>query len=158
MKWTISLAASAALLVACGDRQADEATGHESGAAPQTEAVETALQAAPLIPRGVIFGNPDRTLARISPDGAWVSWLAPKDGVLNVWVAPSDDPANARVITNDTYRGIPQYFWAPNSAFVYYIQDQGGDENYHVYSANIETGEVIDLTPVKDGARALPAG
>ena len=74
--------------------------------------------------------------------------------MLNVWVAPSDDPTNARVITNDTYRGISQYFWAPNSAFVYYIQDQGGDENFHVYSANIETGDVIDLTPVKEGARA----
>jgi dipeptidyl aminopeptidase/acylaminoacyl peptidase len=150
MKRIISLAASAVLLVACGDRQADEATQESTSAAPKAEAIETAA----LIPRTVIFGNPDRTQARISPDGAWVSWLAPKDGVLNVWVAPSDDPANARVITNDTYRGISQYFWAPNSAFVYYIQDQGGDENFHVYSANIETGEVVDLTPVKDGARA----
>ena len=154
MRQIVFLAASAMLLVACGERQADEATRDVAGAAPQSEAVETAAQAARLIPRDVIFGNPDRTLARISPDGAWVSWLAPKDGVLNVWVAASDDPTNARVITNDTYRGIPQYFWAPNSAFVYYIQDQGGDENFHVYSANIETGEVADLTPVKDGARA----
>ena len=154
MKQLISLAASAALLVACGDRQADESTQDAASAAPQSDAVESATQAAPLIPRDVIFGNPDRTLARISPDGAHVSWLAPKDGVLNVWVAPSDNPSDARVITNDTYRGISQYFWAPNSAFVYYIQDQGGDENFHVYSANIETGDVVDLTPVKDGARA----
>jgi len=150
MKRIISLAASTMLLMACGDRQADETTPEATSAAPQPEAVETAA----IIPRTVIFGNPDRTLARISPDGAWVSWLAPKDGVLNVWVAPSDDPANARVITNDTYRGISQYFWAPNSAFVYYIQDQGGDENFHVYSSNIATGEVVDLTPVKEGARA----
>jgi dipeptidyl aminopeptidase/acylaminoacyl peptidase len=154
MKQFISLAASAVLLVACGDRQASETPPESTAAAPESTAVETAAQAAPLIPRDVIFGNPDRTLARISPDGSYVSWLAPKDGVLNVWVAPSDDPANARVITNDTYRGISQYFWAPNSAFVYYIQDQGGDENFHVYSANIETGDVVDLTPVKDGARA----
>ena len=154
MKQLISLAASAALLVACGDRQAAESTQDAASAAPQSAAAETATQAAPLIPRNVIFGNPDRTLARISPDGAYVSWLAPKDGVLNVWVAPSDNPSDARVITNDTYRGISQYFWAPNSSFVYYIQDQGGDENFHVYSANIDTGDVVDLTPVKDGVRA----
>ena len=154
MKQLIPLAASIMLLVACGDRQAGDTTQETTAAARQAAAVQSAAQAAPLIPRDVIFGNPDRTLARISPDGAHVSWLAPKDGVLNVWVAPSDDPTNARVITNDTYRGISQYFWAPNSAFVYYIQDQGGDENFHVYSANIETGDVIDLTPVKDGARA----
>jgi len=154
MKQLIPLAASIMLLVACGDRQAGDTTQETTAAARQAAAVQSAAQGAPLIPRDVIFGNPDRTLARISPDGAHVSWLAPKDGVLNVWVAPSDDPTNARVITNDTYRGISQYFWAPNSAFVYYIQDQGGDENFHVYSANIETGDVIDLTPVKEGARA----
>ena len=154
MKQFIPLAASIMLLVACGDRQAGETPQETTAAARQAAAVQSVAQAVPLIPRDVIFGNPDRTLARISPDGAHVSWLAPKDGVLNVWVAPSDDPTNARVITNDTYRGISQYFWAPNSAFVYYIQDQGGDENFHVYSANIETGDVIDLTPVKDVARA----
>ena len=101
MKQFISLAASAVLLVACGDRQASETPPESTAAAPESAAVETAAQAAPLIPRDVIFGNPDRTLARISPDGSYVSWLAPKDGVLNVWVAPSDDPANARVITNE---------------------------------------------------------
>ena len=152
MKQYLVLAASVAMLAACGGRNAEEA-------APAATAEPEATAAAPagpakLIPRDIIFGNPDRTLARMSPDGMHVSWLANKDGVLNVWVAPSDDPGNARVITNDTYRGIQQYFWAPNSAFVYFVQDQGGDENFHVYSANIETGEVVDLTPVKEGARA----
>ncbi len=148
MKQYLVLAASVAMLAACGGRDAEQAA---PAAAPEATAP---AQAAAMIPREIIFGNPDRTLARMSPDGAHVSWLAPKDGVLNVWVAPSDDPANAKPVTNDTYRGIQQYFWAPNSAFVYYIQDQGGDENFHVYSANIETGEVVDLTPVKEGARA----
>ena len=154
MKQFLSLVACMTLLVACGGKNADETRPAATSAAGQPAAAQTEAKDAALIPRNVIFGNPDRTQARISPDGAHVSWLAPKDGVLNVWVAPSDDPADARVITNDTYRGIPQYFWAANSAFVYYIQDQGGDENYHVYSANIETGDVVDLTPVKEGARA----
>ena len=106
------------------------------------------------IPREAIFGNPERTQGRISPDGAYVSWLAPKDDVMNIWVAPADDPADAKVITQDTYRGIRQHQWAPNSRFVYYLQDQGGDENFHVYAAEIATGEVTDLTPVSEGARA----
>ena len=38
----------------------------------------------PLIPRKLLFDNPERTQARLSPDGAFVSWLAPKAGVLNV--------------------------------------------------------------------------
>jgi len=147
---TAALAASA-LLAACG-QQASEPAAESGTAAKGTEAV-AAVEAA-LIPRTMIFGNPERTQARISPDGSWVSWLAPSDGVLNVWVAPADDLDAARVVTSDDYRGIQQHFWAPNSAYVYYIQDQGGDENFHVYSANVETGDVVDLTPVAEGARA----
>ena len=154
MKRVLSLTICIALLAACGKEAADEARPETGAAVDQPAAAGTATEPAALIPRNVIFGNPDRTQARISPDGAYVSWLAPKDGVLNVWVAPSDNPSDARVITNDTYRGVPQYFWAPNSDFVYYIQDQGGDENFHVYSADVETGVVVDLTPIKEGARA----
>ena len=141
------------LVAGCGGRDAGQSEPEvAAGADPAAEAAVTGPVAQ--IPRKVIFGNPDRTLARISPDGSHVSWLAPKDGVMNVWVAPADDPAAARVITNDTYRGIRQYSWAPNSEFVYYPQDDGGDENFHVYSANVGTGEVVDLTPVAEGARA----
>src|SRR6266567_7668040 len=39
----------------------------------------------PLIPRKLLFDNPERTQARLSPNGVYLSWLAPKDGVLNVW-------------------------------------------------------------------------
>ena len=151
MKRLILLAGFVAVLSACNSRNSVDAT---PPATPDATAAIESEVSAQLIPRAIIFGNPDRTLARISPDGAHVSWLAPKDGVMNVWVAPANDPANAKVITSDTYRGIQTYSWAPNNRYVYYIQDQGGDENYHVYSANIETGEVADLTPIGEGARA----
>lgn len=150
----IFLAILAATIAGCGNPGEN---GGEPAAATGADSAAPASEAAPaakLIPRDIIFGNPDRTLARISPDGSHVSWLAPKDGVLNIWVAPADAPENAQAITNDTYRGIQQYQWAPNGAYVYYVQDQGGDENHHVYSANIATGEVTDLTPIADGARA----
>jgi len=145
MKKLIVAVATLALLAACGEKPTDSAP---------PAADETAAGPVKLIPRDVLFGNPDRTVARISPDGAHVSWLAPQDGVMNIWVAPIDDTANPKLITNDTYRGIRSYFWAPNSGFVYYAQDDGGNENYHVYSANIDSGEVVDLTPVKEGSRA----
>ncbi len=56
----------------------------------------------PLIPRSLLFGNPDRITARISPDGSKMSFLAPHNGVLNVWVGPSGDPKSAKPVTNDT--------------------------------------------------------
>src|ERR1700753_565832 len=43
---------------------------------------------ADLIPRSVLFGNPERTSPQISPDGGSLAWIAPRDGVLNLWVAP----------------------------------------------------------------------
>ena len=150
MKRIFLITLSAVFFVACGDRSADVTP------APGAEEQQVATLTAPpkQIPREVIFGNPDRTLARVSPDGTHLSWLAPDNGIMNVWVAPADDPENATVITQDDYRGIQAYFWAPNSEFIYYIQDDGGNENFHVYSANIANGEVIDLTPVADGVRA----
>ncbi len=44
---------------------------------------------AELIPRRVLFGNPERVNPRISPDGTLLAWIAPHEGVLNVWVAPA---------------------------------------------------------------------
>ena len=72
-------------------------------------------EAAPLIPRDVLFGNPTRAGGQISPDGQWLGWLAPQDGVLNVWIAPADNPDDARVLTKATDRPIRQYFFAPDS-------------------------------------------
>ncbi|MGI9233369.1 MAG: S9 family peptidase, partial [Woeseiaceae bacterium] len=151
MNQLVWLAIFFAMLSACDSRNSVESS--QTTSADEAAVIESG-DSAQIIPRSIIFGNPDRTLARISPDGAHVSWLAPKDGVMNVWVAPSDDPANTKVITNDSYRGIQTYSWAPNSSYIYYIQDQGGDENFHVYSADIESGEVTDLTPIGEGARA----
>jgi hypothetical protein len=36
-----------------------------------------------LIPRTALFGNPVRAQARLSPDGRYMSFLAPRNGVLN---------------------------------------------------------------------------
>ena len=64
----------------------------------------TASTMLPLIARAKLFGNPTRSRAQISPDGRWLSWIAPKDGVLNVWLAPAEDLGAARVITEDKKR------------------------------------------------------
>ncbi|MEM8757315.1 MAG: S9 family peptidase [Planctomycetota bacterium] len=111
----------------------------------------------PLIPRDVLFGNPERAALQISPDGRHLSWLAPVDGVLNVWVAPRDDLEAARPITDDSGRGIRQYFWAWNGSHVVYLQDIGGDENFRAYSVNIDTNDAIDLTPM-EGIRVQVSG
>ena len=107
----------------------------------------TALSPPPLIPRATLFGNPTRTQGRIAPDGRFLSWLAPREGVLNVWVAPIDAIGEARVITADKKRGIRFYAWAYTSRHVLYMQDEGGTEDWHIYAVPIDGGPVRDLTP-----------
>ena len=101
---------------------------------------------APLIPRNVLFGNPERTSPEISPDGTMLAYLAPDQGVLNVWVrtlGKTDD----RVITNDRKRGIRNFFWQYDSKNILYTQDQNGDENWRIYQSTIATKQTRDLTP-----------
>jgi dipeptidyl aminopeptidase/acylaminoacyl peptidase len=83
----------------------------------------------------------------VSPDGKYVSFIAPKDGVLNVWVGPRSDPSAAKPVTNDTKRGIRQHFWAYDNKHVLYLQDEGGDENWHIYATDVAAGTTKDLTP-----------
>lgn len=90
-----------------------------------------------LIPRKVLFGNPDRVFVKTSPDGKWLSYIAPHEGVLNVWVAPTIDPASAEPVTFDKGRGIIQYQWAYTNQHIVYFQDTNGDENYRAYSVDV---------------------
>lgn len=107
----------------------------------------------PLIPRRILFGNPEREVPRISPDGRMLAFLAPLKGKMNVFLARVGDIANARALTHDTARGITNLFWAYSGEYVLHFQDAGGDENYHLFATHVESGVTRDLTPCP-GARA----
>ena len=106
-----------------------------------------AAAAAPLIERSKLFGNPSRSGASLSPNGEWLSWLAPRDGVMNIWVAPVADLAAAKPLTASKDRPIRQSFWSPDSSMVMYVQDKGGDENFLLYGIDIASGLERTLTP-----------
>jgi dipeptidyl aminopeptidase/acylaminoacyl peptidase len=101
----------------------------------------------PVIPRAALFGNPSKAAARLSPDGRWLAWLAPREGVLNVWVAPVGNPADAKALTSETARPIRQYFWTPDSSTILFVNDKGGDENFLLYGVDVASGAQRTLTP-----------
>ena len=111
----------------------------------------------PLIPRQDLFGNPEKSAAEVSPDGKWIGWLAPKDGVMNVWVAPIGKPEAAVPVTDDKKRGIRMYHWTYDGVHLIYMQDEGGDENWHVYAVDVANRTTKDLTPFP-GVRGSFAG
>ena len=100
-----------------------------------------------LIERAKFFGNPTKTGSQISPNGKWLSWIAPRDGVMNLWVAPLSDLSKAKPLTAETKRPIRSMFWSPDSQSVLFINDKGGDENFLLYGVNVDSGEQTSLTP-----------
>ena len=107
----------------------------------------TTTELPPLIPREVLFGNPERTSPKLSPDGKYLAYIAPDEkNVLQVWlrtVGREDD----RQITADKKRGIRSFFWTYNPEQLIYLQDADGDENFHLYQVNVQSNIVRDLTP-----------
>ena len=117
----------------------------------------------PLIDRELFFGNPEISGAQISPDGRYVAFFKPYKETRNIWVKRTGDPYTAaKLITNDTKRPVPQYFWSRDGKYILFVQDQLGDENYNVYAVDPAstpaTGQEVptarNLTAAK-GVRAM---
>src|SRR5438067_8725519 len=102
-----------------------------------------------LIPRNVLFGNPEKTSPQVSPDGTKMAYLAPVNNVLNVWVGTIGGD-NYEPVTKDEDRGVRFYFWSQDNKHIMYIQDVGGNENWRLYATSLETRETRDLTPFEN--------
>ncbi len=99
----------------------------------------------PPIPLRDFFRNPERTAYQISPSGGSIAFLGPYENRLNIWVQ-SARGGEARRITAVTERDITAYFWKSDKHILFF-QDSGGDENFHVFSADPDGDNICDLTP-----------
>jgi dipeptidyl aminopeptidase/acylaminoacyl peptidase len=91
----------------------------------------------PLIDRQLLFGDPEIVGAELSPDGHYLAFLKPWSSTRNVWVKGIDEPFSAaRLLTTETKRPIPGFFWTRDSKFILYVKDNDGDENYNVYAVD----------------------
>jgi dipeptidyl aminopeptidase/acylaminoacyl peptidase len=118
---------------------------------------QVAAQLPPLIPVEHFFDSPQVTWAQISPDGRWLAYLKPYRDKLNIFVRPAAGGQERR-LTADTLRPIPEYYWSADGANVIYLQDKGGNENFHIFAVPVSAApeQARDLTPY-EGARALVA-
>jgi dipeptidyl aminopeptidase/acylaminoacyl peptidase len=98
------------------------------------------------IPRKILFGNPDRIAVKVSPDGKYISYVAPLEGVLNIFVAPVNNLSKAEAVTFDKGRGIRSYDWLVSSEELIYGQDTDGDENTILYHVNLTEKNVTQIT------------
>lgn len=122
----------------------------------------TSADLPPIIDRQLLFGDPEIAGAQLSPDGRHMTFIKPYKDVRNVWVKRLEEPFNAaRPLTADK-QPVTAYFWSQDGKYLLYVQDKGGNENYHVYAVDVAAAPdgatgvpaARDLTPV-DGIRAL---
>jgi dipeptidyl aminopeptidase/acylaminoacyl peptidase len=113
-------------------------------------------QLPPIIDREIFFGDPEIAGAQLSPNGKYITFLKPFNGVRNIWVKERNQKFDdARPLTADTKRPIGNYFWSHDSKYILYVQDQGGNENFRVYAVDpSQKGDPVpparDLTPLEN--------
>ncbi|MDP4220139.1 MAG: S9 family peptidase, partial [Bacteroidota bacterium] len=103
------------------------------------------MASVPKIPLRDFFKNPEKTGYQISPDGKWISYLAPYERRMNVFIMPRSGGESKRV-TGETSRDLAGYSWKSNDRIIY-LKDNGGDENFHLYSVDLSGENLKDLTP-----------
>ena len=117
----------------------------------------------PLIEREVFFADPEIAGAQLSPDGQYLAFQKPLDGVMNVWVKGINEPMEAaRPVTADAVSPILFYFWSADGRYILYGQDKGGNENFHIYAVEPKTlsddmPTARDLTPMEGVAARIYA-
>lgn len=100
-----------------------------------------------LLPKEVFFSGGGKGAASISPDGRWIAYIN-FAGEANFYIK-SRDKNDDRLVLKDNHGGIGTYTWAMDSKHVIYMQDSQGDENFHIYALNVETGASRDLVSFK---------
>jgi len=121
----------------------------------QAQNQNNSKQQVPLIDRKLFFGDPEISGAQLSPDGKFLAFRKPLNGVINIWVKGIDEPMSAaRPITEDKNRPIPAYFWSQDGKYILFVQDKDGNENFRIYAVSptdkVAKGQVPqakDLTP-----------
>jgi dipeptidyl aminopeptidase/acylaminoacyl peptidase len=91
----------------------------------------------PLLDRELFFGNPEIAAAQLSPDGQYVAFLKPWKETRNIYVKKTAERfESARLLTSETKRPIPNFFWSRDSKLVLYVKDNDGDENFNVWAVD----------------------
>jgi len=98
-----------------------------------------------IIPLKDFFRNPEKVSFRISPDGKRLAFMQPWESRMNIFV----QEIGKEELTQVTFakdRSIQGYFWKNNSRLVF-LQDKGGNENFHLYAVDLDGKNQKELTP-----------
>ncbi len=152
MRWTT---AAALLLATTAGSGISCAQVSDTAEATDKQAGESDV---PLLPRSLFFGNPQIAAGQLSPDGKYISFMKPYQGIMNVWVKEFSEPfENARPLT-DSARPLYGYTWTEDGKYILFVKDSDGDENINLFAVDPaaapasgkETPESRNLTAMKE--------
>jgi dipeptidyl aminopeptidase/acylaminoacyl peptidase len=103
---------------------------------------------APLIPLNDFFRNPEKVAFRISPDGKHLAFMQPWENRLNIFVQEIGKTEEVQV-TFSKERDIQGYFWKNDNRLVF-LQDKGGNENFHLFAVDKDGKNQKELTVGED--------
>lgn len=92
------------------------------------------------------FKTPEAFSFQLSPDGSYISYMKRRDtGERDVYIKNTTTEEETLLLKQeeDLIRG---YAWANNSRILY-MQDKGGDENYHLFGIDVGGNNKKELTP-----------
>ena len=110
------------------------------------------------------FRNSQNSAYRISPDGRYISFLAPYADRMNICVRrilSSDAAASSGAaagdlrlgeplrLTQETKRSVAGYMWKGNDRIIFCL-DTDGDENFRLYGVKVDGNVEISLTALWD--------
>jgi dipeptidyl aminopeptidase/acylaminoacyl peptidase len=112
----------------------------------------------PILDRELFFGNPQIAGGKLSPDGKWISFMKPLNGIMNVWVKAFDQPFDEARPLTDSARPMYGYSWTEDGRYILYAKDKDGDENINVFAVDpnasplpgSQVPESRNLTPFED--------
>jgi len=78
----------------------------------------------PIIDRDIFLGNPEIAGGQISPNGKFISFLKPYNGVLNIYVKKTDEPFEKAKQLTANERPVGVYFWSHDSKYILYQKDR----------------------------------
>jgi dipeptidyl aminopeptidase/acylaminoacyl peptidase len=89
----------------------------------------------------------------LSPDGQFISYVAPVHGVDNVWVR-SATGGEDRPVTNSTERDIWLYRWTYAVGKLLFRHDKAGEEDWILWIADAFSGQCTRVSPLREKGAA----
>jgi dipeptidyl aminopeptidase/acylaminoacyl peptidase len=92
------------------------------------------------------FKTPDVNSFKFSPDGKYLSYMKRREtGERDVYLKNTETQKETLLIKQGEDL-IRDFFWA-NKTRIFYLQDKGGNENYHLFGVNVDGSNKNELTP-----------